>query len=121
MYAIRSYYDDLYTHTIVKDDERFNLIRKAWDLMLTGNYTVPQIWNKLNNEWGFRTFQKKRIGGKPLALSGLYKVFTNVFYAGTILHKGQTYEGKHEPMITFQEYDKVQIILGRAGKRNNFV
>ena len=110
------YKNDLYTHTILKDDERFNLIRKAWDLMLTGNYTVPQIWNKLNNEWGFRTFQKKRIGGKPLALSGVYKIFTNVFYAGTILHKGQTYEGKHEPMITFQEYDKVQVILGRAGK-----
>jgi len=28
---------------IIKDPERFNLIRKMWDLMLTGSYTPPKI------------------------------------------------------------------------------
>ncbi len=110
------YVNDLYNHTIIKDKERFNLIRKAWDLMLTGNYTVPTVLNKLNKEWGFRTIKRKNMGGVPLAMSGLYKVFTNIFYTGMFTHNGQLHQGKHEPMITMDEYDKVQIILGRAGK-----
>lgn len=114
--APSGYLNDLATHTLIIDPERFNLIRRAWDLMLTGNYTVPQILDKLNNEWGFRTLRKRRIGDKPLAMSGLYKIFTNLFYAGIIVHKGQHYPGKHQQMITLEEYDKVQIILGRAGK-----
>ena len=114
--APAGYKNDLYEHTIIKDEERFNLIRKAWDLMLTGNYTVPMVLEKLNNEWGFISIKRKNSGGLPLAMSGLYKIFTNIFYAGMFIHNGQTFQGKHEPMITFDEYDKVQIILGRAGK-----
>lgn len=84
--------------------------------MLTGNYTVPQILSKPNNKWGFKTPQKRRLGGKPLALSGLYNIFSNVFYTGLILHKGQIYPGKHDPMITLEEFDRVQEVLGRKGK-----
>ena len=110
------YMNDLATHTILKDPERFNLMRKAWDLMLTGNFTVPQVLEKLNDDWGFRTMKKRRIGNKPLAMSGMYKIFTNMFYAGIIVHKGKHYKGKHAPMITIEEYDHVQLILGRKGK-----
>ena len=114
--ASLGYLNDLATHTIVKDPERFNLIRKAWDLMLTGSYTVPKILDKLNNEWGFMTPKKKKMGGKPLARSGLYKIFTNLFYTGIIVHKEKHYDGKHEAMITLEEYDRVQMLLGRKGK-----
>lgn len=114
--APAGYLNELYEHTIIKDKTRFNLIRKAWDLMLTGNYTVPMVLEKLNNEWGFLTVKRKHLGGVPLAMSGLYKIFTNTFYTGMFEHNGQTFQGKHEPMITFDEFDKVQIILGRKGK-----
>ncbi len=110
------YLNDLMDHTLVKDQERFDLLRRAWDEMLTGNYTVSEILEKLNNEWGFRSFKRKRTGGLPLALSGLYKIFTNLFYTGLFEFKGKEYEGKHEPMITLEEYDRVQTILGRKGK-----
>lgn len=114
--APTGYLNDLNTHTITKDSVRFLLIRKAWDYMLTGNYTVPQILEKLNNEWGFLSLKKKRSGNKPLAMSGLYGIFTNLFYTGIIVHKNIQYPGKHEAMISMEEYDKVQIILGRKGK-----
>ena len=110
------YINDLANHTILKDPGRFALIRKAWDLMLTGSYVVPQILDKLNNEWGFRSIKRKRSGGNPLAMSGLYKVFTNLYYTGIIVHKGQQYPGKHEPIVTLEEFDRVQVILGRKGK-----
>ena len=114
--APAGYINELAEHTIQKDPERFALVRKAWDLMLTGNYTVTQIWKRLNDEWGFRTLKRRRSGGNPIALSGLYHIFTNLFYAGIIVHSGTQHQGKHEAMVTLDEYDHVQMLLGRKGK-----
>ena len=110
------YLNDKAEKTIKKDSKRFNLIRKMWDLMLTGNYTPPQILEIANKQWGFRTRKFKRIGNKELSRSGIYKIFTNIFYTGIIPHYGKQYEGKHKPMITLEEFDRVQMILGRKGK-----
>ncbi len=41
----------------VKDPERFDLLRKAWGLLLTGEYGVPVIPNILNNEWDLEAIQ----------------------------------------------------------------
>ena len=101
---------------LTKDPERFDIIRKAWDLMLTGNYTPPQILEILNKQWGFRTRRTKRKGDKEMSRSTIYRIFTNQFYAGLIPYKGKIYEGKHEPMVTMNEFDKVQILLGRKGR-----
>ena len=110
------YLNDKENKIIIKDPERFNLIRKMWDLMLTGNYTPPKILEIANNEWGFRTRKFKRIGGNPLSRSGIYKIFTNLFYAGIIENAEVQYQGAHEPIITLEEYDRVQMLLGRKGK-----
>ena len=110
------YLNDKENKIVITDPERFNLVRKMWDLMLTGNYTPPKILDIANNDWGFKTRRFKRIGGNPLSKSGIYKIFTSLFYAGIIENKGLQYEGKHERMITLKEYDRVQMILGRKGK-----
>lgn len=110
------YLNDKENKTIIKDPERFNLVRKMWDLMLTGNYTPPKILETANTEWGFRTRKTKRVGGKELSRSGIYKIFTSLFYTGTFENKGVQYEGKHDRMVTFEEYDRAQMLLGRKGK-----
>ena len=101
---------------IVEDPERFKIIRKAWDLMLSGNYTGPVILDKLNNEYGLRTRKTRRTGGKPLSRSGLYRMFADPFYAGQFLYNGVLYHGKHKPMVTREEFDRLQELLGRPGK-----
>ena len=110
------YLNDKENKIIIIDPERFNLIRKMWGLMLTGNYTPPKILDIANNEWGFTTRKFKRMGGNSLSRSGIYKIFTNLFYIGIIENNGVQYEGKHKKMITLEEYDRVQILLGRKGK-----
>ncbi len=102
--------------TILVDPLRFNLIRKAWDYMLTGTYTVPQILDLLNNEWGYRSAVHKSLGGKPMWRSKLYEIFTDPFYYGEFEYNGQHYKGKHQPMVTVDEFDKVQYLLGRNGR-----
>jgi site-specific DNA recombinase len=105
-------------NTLVKDPERFPLIRRMWDLMLTGLYTPPRILEIANTEWGFRTRRTRRMGGKPLARSAIYQIFTKPFYYGRFEYPvggGHWYEGQHDPMITETEYDRVQTLLGRKG------
>jgi len=110
------YLNDKENKIIIKDPERFSLVRKMWDLMLTGSYTPPKILDIANNDWGFRTRKFKRIGDNPLSRSGIYKIFTSLFYAGIVENAGVQYQGAHEPMITLEEYDRVQMLLGRKGK-----
>lgn len=99
---------------IIKDPERFDLIRKMFDLMLTGNYTPPKILEIANRKWGFRMKN-----GKPMHRSTIYRVFTEPFYCGRFEYprgSGNWYRGKHEPVITEDEYDKIQVLLGRKGR-----
>ncbi|MCE7936303.1 recombinase family protein [Candidatus Saccharibacteria bacterium CPR2] len=101
---------------VSEDPVRYRQVRKMWDLLLTGAYTVPQIQDIANNEWGFRSVKRKKIGGGPIARSTLYALFTDPFYAGQLFHKGEYYKGSHKAMITLDEFDRAQMILGRKGK-----
>ncbi|HEC66015.1 MAG TPA: recombinase family protein, partial [bacterium] len=104
---------------IANDPKRFPLIKKAWELMLTGNHSASQILHKLNNEWGYRTPKHKRIGGKMMARSAIYSVFNAPFYYGKYEYpkgSGTWHKGKHEPMITKEEFNRVQSLLGKKGR-----
>ena len=110
------YVNDKINHTIGDDPERFDLVRKMWDLMLTGNYTPTTIREIANDKWGFRTPKRKRGGNDGISVSGIYKMFSSIFYTGSFKWAGNIYEGNHKPMITMEEYDRVQVLLGRKGK-----
>ena len=114
--APQGYLNDKATKTIVNDPDRYHLIKKMLKLMLTGAYTPPKILKIANEDWGYRTRKTKKTGGKPLSRSGIYRVFGNIFYAGFIKHDGKLYEGKHEPMITLEEFDRIQALLGRKSR-----
>src|SRR5262249_29948352 len=72
------------SRTIVRDRARSLLMRRMWDLMLTGTYSPRQILQIATDQWGFRTKRRKRTGGKALTLGALYKMFGQPFYAGVI-------------------------------------
>ncbi len=110
------YLNDKLNHTITKDPERFNIVRKMWDLMLTGNYTPPKILDITNKEWGLKTIKTKKGGGVELSTSLIYKMFSNVFYTGMFKWDEKVFKGNQEPMITLEEYDRVQMLLGKKGK-----
>jgi DNA invertase Pin-like site-specific DNA recombinase/predicted metal-binding protein len=101
---------------IKKDPERFDLVRRAWDMLLSDTYNPTQILEIMNNSWGMRTRKTKRAGGGPLGRSTIFELFSNQFYSGMFKYAGEWHEGKHEPMITIEEYDKAQLILGKKGK-----
>jgi len=111
--ATIGYRNDKAEHIIIPDEERFDLVRQMWDLMLTGNYSVAKVRRIANEKWGFKTLKRKRMGGDELSNSVVYKFFRNVFYTGMFEWAGKLYPGNHKPMITMDEFNKVQALLGR--------
>ncbi len=104
---------------IVVDEERYPLVRKMWDLLLTGGYSVPMIEKIANEDWKYRSPLRRKTGGTPMSRNTIYKMFTNIRYTGLIPIPGKPgeYEKAQYPsMISMDEYDKAQVILGRQGK-----
>ena len=114
--APSGYLNDKYRKVIVKDHARFELLKGAWDLMLTGNYSVARVLSILNDHSGFRTAVRGKVGGGPLSLSALHDIFSNPFYAGIIEMGGQRFPGKHDAMVTIAEFEQVQKLLHRPNR-----
>lgn len=107
--------NDKGNRTIMNDPERFLLVRRIWDQALTGTYTVPQLWEFAMKDLGLKTVQRRNSGGRPISKSAMYSLLTNPFYYGMIRYPektGELHQGKHEPMISLQEFDRVQEIIG---------
>ncbi len=64
-----------------------------------------------------KTVRKKKIGGVPISISSLHRVFTNPFYYGKVKSGDNIGWGEHEPMVTQREFEKVQEILQREGRK----
>jgi site-specific DNA recombinase len=103
-----------------KDPERYDLVNKMWTMLLSGKYSVAQIRKIANDEWHFTTREYKgrvRKGGNgPISQSGMYRIFTNVYYAGWIVHNGELHKGNHPAMISAEDFDYIQKMLGGHGK-----
>jgi site-specific DNA recombinase len=111
------YMEDRATKTVVADPERFPLVRRMWDLLLAQTHRPSQILRMANEEWGFRTRKFPRRGGVPMQLQHLYFVYSNPFYMGLIrLESGETHRGAFPAMVTPEEFDRAQLILGRPGR-----
>src|SRR5207249_10395312 len=89
--------------TLLKDPDRFALVRRMWEMMLTGLYTPPRILEIAAAEWGLRARPDRKADAGFFARSGIYRIFTNPFYYGWFEYpkgSGRRYKGNHEPMVT---------------------
>ncbi|MCL5072918.1 MAG: recombinase family protein [Actinobacteria bacterium] len=101
---------------IVPDPKRFNLVKMLFDKILNDKSSIEEIKNFADDELGFTTRKTKRIGGKQISKSRLYEMFSNPFYIGEYTINGKTYKLKHQKMITEEQFDIIQVILGRKNK-----
>ena len=113
--APSGYLNNRLTREIEVDEQRFALLQKAWQLLLTGNYSVPQIQDTLINQWGYQGRRGHRNPNGGLALSGLYKMFHNPFYMGCFSFLGTTYVHKYPRMVTQTEWERAQENIERHG------
>lgn len=99
------YFNDKEKKTIEIDPERFKPIQRLLRLYKTGIYSIKQLCVH-SKELGFKTR-----GGKYLSPSSLHKILVNPFYYGELRRGDNKGVGNHKPMITRQEYKKIQRLL----------
>ncbi|MFN8140429.1 MAG: recombinase family protein [Fimbriimonadales bacterium] len=97
---------------IAIDEPRFTLLRRAFDLLLTGGYSAQYVFYELNS-WGF-TVRGRGGRTKPLSRSSFYRLLTDPFYTGQYWYCGELHKGNHQPMISAYEFDLVQSLVGRT-------
>ncbi len=107
-------YMDKGNRNVIDDPERFNLVKKMFEMVLSQKYTPIQVLNIATNDW-----KLKKKDGKPIADSTWYAMLSNTFYAGTFEYpkgSGNWYRGSHTAMLTEEQHDTIQAILGNKGK-----
>lgn len=98
---------------IIKDKNKFPIVRKMFDLILAGKHACL-VYKIVSNDWKLSVRP-----GKILAQSSFYRILNSSFYYGDYEWPAKSdtwYHGKHQPLITKNEFDLVQKMLGRRGK-----
>jgi site-specific DNA recombinase len=96
---------------IGRDPERFPVIKKLWELFLSGNYSGPELLSVVTSRLSLRTRRTWRMGGGRMSRSALYRILRNPFYTGNLVYQGQWFPGSHEPMVTVAEFNRAQKLL----------
>ena len=91
---------------VLVDPERFDLCRKWWELMLTGQETVESSLEKIT-----ALGLKSKRTGKAVSRTEAFRMFRNIFYAGFFDYNKDRHDGRHKPMISLDEYNRVQDIM----------
>ena len=105
------YVNNLRNHTIEIDREKAPIIRKLFRAYASGKYTLKELAD-FSLSLGLVS-QRKR---KGLSVAVIQRVLENNFYIGLFTYRGETYEGKHKPIIDKAAFDKVQQILKQRAK-----
>ncbi|KAA3632124.1 MAG: hypothetical protein DWP97_11665 [Calditrichaeota bacterium] len=93
------------TKRIEIDSQKAIFMKKAFQLMSTGNFSIQSLVDRLYIE-GLRSKSGKKVNKPSLA-----KYLNNPIYYGWFYWKGQLFRGKHEPIISKELFDSVQRIL----------
>lgn len=96
--------------TVAIDEERAPLIKVAFELYATGQWTVASLADHLADR-GLSTVKTPRVPSKPINEGKLNKILVNPYYKGCVTFRGAVYPGKHEALIDELTWQQVQDIL----------
>jgi DNA invertase Pin-like site-specific DNA recombinase len=96
--------------TITLDPERAPLIRDAFALYASGDYSLTEL-AALMEERGLRSRPTRRFAGRALEANDMQFLMRNRYYAGIVSYAGHVYAGRHEPLVDEATFQKVQDLL----------
>ena len=94
----------------VPNPKTADCVKRAFRLYLEDGQSITSVTQAL------RDMNVTSSKGQPLPRSYIEKMLKNPFYAGTIRFNGQHYPGAHQPLITQDMFDAIQLKLGRGRK-----
>lgn len=125
-----------YDRWVEQNPETIQIVREAFDLLLTGRYTMDGICEELAARGYTRAnglpwvWNHASTGEKKTARTRLYEIFHNPFYAGWVVSErfgiqmGEI-KGQWEPIVTHEEFLRgIEILqkhdLDKSRDRNHF-
>jgi site-specific DNA recombinase len=108
--ATIGYLNDRTTRGIVPDPERAPFIRKTFTLYATGTYTFGHLRDVITAA-GLRSKL-----GNALSTSNYQYMLKNPIYYGLLRFNGEYSDGKHEPLISKDVFDRCQAVMHRRSK-----
>jgi DNA invertase Pin-like site-specific DNA recombinase len=110
MVAPIGYLNDHRTRRIVLDPDRAPLIRQAFELYSTGDYTI----DRLGDLMGSLGLTNRR--DRPLSRPQYHRLLSNPLYYGVIFYSGESHEGQHEAIVSKKLFDRVQAVIHEKSK-----
>ncbi len=104
--------------TVTIDPERGQFITLAFELFATGDYTLETLQDTLTDR-GLRTRPGRHPAG-PVSISKLASMLRDRYYLGYVTYQGIEYQGRHQPLVTPELFERVQLVLdakASAGER----
>lgn len=95
------------SRTIIPDPAHFKVVKKMFDLALAG-HSASHIHRLACEDWNYRMPMRKTMGGNKPARSTIFKILQNPFYAGKIRWAGATFNGNHQPVLSWCDFRRVQ-------------
>lgn len=99
--------------TIDIDPQKFHLVKQIFLEILKGRQAI-EVYLEARDKWILTT--KENL---PLPRSTFYSIIKNPLYSGQFewpQESGNWYTGKHQPMISQDEFNLVQKMLGNKGR-----
>ncbi|MFI6048403.1 recombinase family protein [Nocardia sp. NPDC051321] len=110
-------------NSIQLDPDRAPLVRTAWELYATGDYTVERLEAAMADR-GLTNRARGKLPEHPVQARQLHRMLADLYYTGFIVYKNQVYPGRHEPIIDQSLFDQVQQVRefrGRLGQRDRIL
>lgn len=118
---IRVEHDGRLFNSIGLDEQRAPLVRQAFELYATSEYTLDRLQATMA-DLGLTTRPSARWPQeKQVCDSRLHRMLQDPYYAGWVVADGQLIKGRHEPIVSQALFDQVQDVLAarsQGGKRD---
>ena len=116
---VREQFEGRSINTVALDPERAPYIPMAFEWFATGQYTYDQLRDLLT-EAGFRSRPNRRYPARPVSRHAVEAMLRNRYYLGYVKWNGAEYQGRHQPLVSQELFDRVQQVLAHmpgAGNR----
>lgn len=110
-------------NSIGLDPVRAPLVRTAWELYATGDYTVERLEATLADR-GLTSRARGKLPERPVEARQLHRMLGDIYYVGFVVYKNQIYPGRHEPIVDQLLFDRVQAVRNlrsKPGQRDRIV
>ncbi len=102
-------------NSIGLDPERAPLVKQAFELYATGDYSLQRLQETMA-DLGLTTRPTRSRPAGALSMSQVHRMLQDPYYVGLVPYKGETFPGRHEAIITSELFERVQKVVEDRSK-----